>query len=180
MAKELRVMWPQDSHNMKTLKNTFRKTSLLFFLLLSCICVCFSQDPSSKSSEIKSLIDSKRFVFEVQSTLPQRGTMRSESYGFFLKMSGDTLISSLPYFGRATIPTMDPAERPLNFTSAAFEYSVKEMKKGGWEISITPKDQKNVRSMSLTIFDNGNASLYVNSNNLDPISYKGFITAIKR
>lgn len=165
---------------MKTLKNILRKASLLFLLSLSCIYVSFSQDAASKSSEIKNLLASKRFLFEVQSTSPLRGVAKQESYGFFLKVSGDTLICDLPYYGRATMPTMNPGERPLDFTSTNFEYSLKEGKKGSWEISIAPKDQKSVRSMSLTIFENGNASLYVTSNNLDPISYQGSVTAIKR
>jgi hypothetical protein len=164
---------------MKTLENISRKASLFFLLLLSCISVSFSQDATSKSTEIKNLIDSKRFVFEVQSTLPQRGITKHESLGFFLKVSGDTLICYLPYYGRATMPTMNPGERPLDFTTTNFEYSVEERKKGGWQISITPKDQKNVRNMSLTVFDNASTSLYVNSNNLDPISYQGSIIAIK-
>jgi len=137
------------------------------------------QNAFSQTSEIKNLVDSKKFLFEVQSTMPQSGPSKQESYGFFLKVSGDTLICYLPYYGRATMPTMNPGERPLDFTSTDFEYSVKENKKGGWEISISPKDQKNVREMSLTVFDNGSASLYVNSNNLQPISYNGSVKAIK-
>ena len=71
---------------------------------------------------------------------------------------------------------MNPGERPLNFTSVKFLYEVKERKKGGWDILIKPTDQKNVREMTLTIFENGNSSLYVISNNLDPISYNGIVT----
>jgi hypothetical protein len=164
---------------MKPLKNRLLKTSLLFLLALNCISLSFFQTAFSQSSEIKKSIDSKRFLFEVQSTLPQSGGMRQESFGFFLKISGDTLICYLPYYGRATMPTMNPGEHPLDFTSTDFEYSVNENKKGGWEISITPKGQKNVRDMSLTVFDNGSASLYVNSNTLQPISYNGSVTAIK-
>jgi Domain of unknown function (DUF4251) len=164
---------------MQTSKDHLRKASLVFLLSLSCISFSLLQNAFSQSSEIKNLIDSKRFLFEVQSTLPQSGPTKQESYGFFLKVSGDTLICYLPYYGRATMPTMNPAERPLDLTSTGYEYSVKENKKGGWEISINPKDQKNVRDMSLTVFDNGSADLYVNSNNLQPISYHGTVTGIK-
>jgi len=157
-----------------------RKASLLFLLSVSCICVSFSQDATSQSTGIKNLIDSKRFVFEVQSTVPMRGITKHESYGFFLKVSGDTLICYLPYYGRATIPTMDPGARPLDFTSTHFECSVNDRKKGGWDVLISPKDQKYVRDMLLTVFDNGSGSLSVNSLNLDPISYNGSTTGIKR
>jgi hypothetical protein len=52
---------------------------------------------------------------------------------------------------------------------------MKEGKKKTWEITITPKDGKDVRNCQLTVYDNGNANLIVNSNNRQPISYSGVI-----
>src|SRR4051812_28662691 len=125
---------------MKTIKSI-----ALSILLLGTTYISFAQ--TAQGNETKALIDSKHFIFEVQSTSPQRGITKQESYGFFLRISGDTLYSYLPFYGRATTPIMNPGERPLNFTSVEFLYEVKERKKGGWDISIKPTDQKNVREI---------------------------------
>jgi hypothetical protein len=95
-------------------------------------------------------------------------------------MSQDTLISYLPYFGRAQVAPVDPTKNSLDFTSTDFEYTKTVNKKGGWDILIKPKDQRDVQQLSFRIFDNGSASLGVASANRDPITFQGYITEKKR
>ncbi|MCS3794954.1 hypothetical protein GGD38_000292 [Chitinophagaceae bacterium OAS944] len=49
-------------------------------------------------------------------------------------------------------------------------------KKGGWNVTITPKDVQDPRQLTMSIFDNGTASVVVTSYNRQPISFNGYVT----
>lgn len=163
---------------MKTLK-TF---NLKFFLLIMAYItleVNYAQplqNDETEKPEIQNLVQSKDYIFAAQSVLPQSGRSINLTTIYNLKVSGDTLISDLPYFGRAYVAPVNPSEGGIRFTSTDYNYSVKDRKKGGWDITIFPKDAKDVRQMFLTISENGYASLQVTSNNRQLISYNGYIT----
>ncbi len=55
---------------------------------------------------VKEMVDSKRFVFQAQSMTPLKGSMRTLSPGYTMKVSPDTITSDLPYAGRAFRPPM--------------------------------------------------------------------------
>lgn len=81
----------------------------------------------------------------------------------------------MPYFGRAFVAPMNPSEGGIRFTSTDFNYTVKDRKKGGWDIAILPKDAKDVRQMLLSVTESGYGSLQVISNNRQQISYNGYL-----
>jgi hypothetical protein len=138
-----------------------------------------AQHKKDKKEQIKSIVEAQNYVFKAQSALPTSGATRQLTGDFDLRISKDTIISDLPYFGRAYTPPLNPAEGPLRFTSTDFQYSVANRKKGGWEVTITPKDVHDPRQLSMNIFDNGSASVIVTSYNRQPISFNGYITAKK-
>lgn len=139
-----------------------------------------SAQETAKESETKNLIALGNYLFEAQSALPMRGQTRQLTYGYDLRVSKDTLISYLPYFGRAYVAPVGTSEGGLDFTSTNFEYKVKEGKKGSWDVSIQTKDQKDNKKMVLKIQPSGYASLQVSSNDRQPMSYNGIITAVKK
>lgn len=158
---------------MKT-ENIFKKIALLVLLVI-CSGVIQAQD----KAQIKSLIDSKRFAFKVQTVLPTSGSIRQTNDEYDLRLYGDSLISYLPYFGRAYSAPMPGESGGFNFTSTQFEYSIKQKRKGGWEILLRPKDVRDVREYYLTVSEKGYASLRVTSVNRQPISYSGIIAPLK-
>src|SRR5207237_7069612 len=97
--------------------------------------------------------------------------------GYYLKVSGDKLISELPYYGRAFVAPMNPTESPLSFTSSKFSYQVNPRKKGGWDITIEPGDNREVRQFSFTVSEKGYTSLQVTNNNRQPINFSGYMTS---
>jgi hypothetical protein len=103
---------------------------------------------------------------------------RQSTSEYDLRISGDSLVSYLPYFGRAySAPA--PGERGgFNFTSSKFDYVIVPRKKG-WEINIKPKDVNDVREFALSVSEKGYATLRALSNNRQPISYTGYIAATK-
>ena len=159
---------------MKLLKN-IRSLFILSILTFS-ISTINGQDLDKAT--VKNLVDSKSFIFKAQTVLPMGGASRQLTPDYDLKLFGDSMVAYLPYFGRAYGP-INPNEGGIKFTSTDFEYNAKPKKKGGWEVSINPKDAKDVRQLFLSISSNGYASLQITSNNRQTISYHGYITSAK-
>jgi Domain of unknown function (DUF4251) len=123
-------------------------------------------------------IRNKHFIFHAQTVLPMRMATRNLTTDYEAKVSGDTLSSSLPYFGRAFKADIGAVNSPLDFTSTAFSYAVTPYKKNGWNVVISVKDKDDLK-YSFTLFNNGSASLNVTSSSRDPISFHGYLTGIK-
>ena len=94
---------------------------------------------------------------------------------YSLRLSGDSLFSFLPYFGRAYSAPFPGTSGGYNFISTDFDYSAIQRKKGRWDILIRPKDVNDLREFFLTVSANGNASLKASSNNRQPITYNGYL-----
>ncbi len=129
----------------------------------------------AKKSAVKDMVDSQRFVFVAQSVTPLRGGFRNITSDYDVTISKDTMVSYLPYFGRATVAPLDPAESALSFTSTNFSYTVTPRKKNGWDVAVKPYDKTDIQQFLFTIFDNGTASLNVTSIARDNISFSGYI-----
>lgn len=132
-------------------------------------------------AEIKGLVESQNFLFNANYAIPSRGGSRSLTSEYDLTITKDTIISFLPYFGRAyTAPPYGSSEGGIKFTNTHFTYVVKPGKKSGWAITIKPtnkniSDFRDIQSMYLNISEDGYASLQVISSNRDPISFNGTI-----
>lgn len=138
-----------------------------------------AQNKKDKKEEIKRIVEAQNYVFKAQTALPTGGATRQLTSDYDLRISKDTILSDLPYFGRAFTPPLNPSEGPLRFTSTDFQYSVANRKKGGWDVTITPKDVQDPRQLNMSIFDNGTAAVVVTSYNRQPISFNGYVTAKK-
>jgi hypothetical protein len=162
---------------MKTLK------IILIFLLITGAGLTIANAQSSskdkkaaKEATIKKGVDAKRYTFLANYVLPQRGGGRQLTSEYDLRVTPDSVISFLPYFGRAyfNVP-YGGGDGGIKFTSTKFTYERKEKKKGGWEITIIPSDVKNLSRLLLYISPDGYASLSVNSVNRDFITFDGYL-----
>ncbi len=126
------------------------------------------------STATQQAIETKNFIFKAESASPQRGRVRQLTSEYELMVRPDTATSFLPYFGRAYTAPIN-SEGGIKFTSTYFNYSVSKKKKHSWDIRISPKDVSEVRDLYLTVFDNGRASLRVNSLNRETISFNGYV-----
>ncbi|MCW3081776.1 DUF4251 domain-containing protein [Segetibacter sp.] len=158
------------------------KFFLLFVASLLCVHLTHAQKSKQDRKEekmaiIESLVQSKNFVFVAQNALPSTGRNINLTTTYAVRLSSDTVVSDLPYFGRAFVAPMNPSEGGIHFTSTKFTYTTKEKKKGGWEITILPTDTRDVRQMFLTVSQQGYATLQVLSNNRQSISFNGYITS---
>jgi hypothetical protein len=125
--------------------------------------------------QVDSLVNSKHYTFKAERVNPQRGRQRYLTTEYFLRVAGDSLISALPYFGRAYTAPINPEDAGYNFTSTDFNYAVVPKKKGSYQVTINTKDKINAVTFVLTVYNNGNAYLQITSVNKQPISFNGYL-----
>jgi hypothetical protein len=130
---------------------------------------------NKKQQAVEQLINSQHYIFIPNTVLPSRGTSKALTSEYQLKIKKDTLDASLPYFGRAYTASISVTENPLDFKTTDFKYTMTESKKGGWDISIIPKNAGDARQLTLSVSQDGYASLQIICNNRDPISFNGYI-----
>lgn len=132
--------------------------------------------PAAAQPPVKALVDSQRYVFQARDALPLRGRVRNlTDYIYSLKITRDSIVSDLPYFGRAYVAPTDPNQSGLEFVSTHFDYSVKPGKKEGWTVSIKPKNALDIQELQLNISSAGYTSVQVICTNRDPITFNGII-----
>jgi hypothetical protein len=149
------------------------KIGLLMAFFVASFGIAFGQN--DKKAEIAELIKSRQFVFKAQSATPTSGRSRQLTSEYGLRVKPDTVISALPFFGRAYSAPIDATKGGIDFTSTDFEYEETEGKKGGWDIEIKPKDHKDVQQMFLSIAESGYGTLQVRSNSRQNISFYGYV-----
>lgn len=133
-----------------------------------------------KKAAITHLINDQVYVFTAQSSIPAGPSPDRQLNGNYdLTVTKDSIISYLPYFGRAYTAPMDPTKGGIQFTSTKFDYKVTEKKKGGWTIVIKPKDTDQASQLILNVSTGGYSSLQVIGNNRQPITFNGVVDARK-
>ena len=142
-------------------------------------CSTTRHDKTLSATQLQNVVQNQRFIFTAESMTPLRGTMKILTTPYDVTVKKDTLVSFLPYFGRAYQAPMSPADVGMQFTSSKYEYSVIPGRKNSWQVKIVPKDNTDIREMNFDIFNDGSASLNILSNFRDAISYRGRIEAIK-
>lgn len=134
---------------------------------------------SAKEAAIKNMVDSQNYVFVAQSALPMSGRVRQLTSDYDLRVTKSSVVSYLPYFGRAYQAPLDPTKGGLDFTSKDFNYTVTPGKKSGWTVQIKPNDNKDIQQMTLSISASGYGTLQVTSTYRQPISFNGYLKAPK-
>ncbi len=160
------------------------KTLKIFFVLLLIVGIgTLSEAQTTKANKkavrqaaIKKSIDDRIFTFVANQATPLGKGPITLTSTYDLRIKADSVISFLPYFGRAYFDVgYNQTDMGVKFTSTKFDYQVAERKKGGWMITIKPADVQHIASLILNISVDGYASLTISSNNRDVISYDGYL-----
>jgi hypothetical protein len=169
---------------MKTTMYVFARlfifTAIATALLISCEPAQQSTSSTSSSEDVLAAINDDHWVFMAEQAMPLRGRTRMITGGYEVECKGDTLISYLPYFGRAYSTTYGSTTSALDFKSTNFSYTKEKDAKGAWNVTIKPADYKEVQVMYFTFYENGSAQLNVQSNNREAISFSGSVAKRKR
>lgn len=159
---------------MKTSKLIFC-SCLVSFLLISCASSSTSQAEREKQQRVKETIDSRRYKIDVNYMNPVGAPSRALTSVYSLEIRNDSVISYLPYFGRAYSVPYGGGEG-MNFTSLISEYNVKYDRRGKAEITFKTRNQEDNLTYRLSIFPNASATINVNPTQRQSISYQGNLT----
>jgi hypothetical protein len=133
------------------------------------------------ANNVSSCIKNQQYIFKAQTALPLRGGFMQLTQGYYdVTITKDSVVSFLPYFGRAYTPPINPADAGIKFVSTKFDYKASVNKKGNWEITITPKDVSDIQQLNIQVTESGQAFLQVTSLNRQAISFNGNIEKRKR
>jgi|SRR6218665_328597 len=152
------------------------RLGLMAAILLGGTALLSAQDMDS--AVVRQKVESKKYTFVAQSANPMRGRTIQLTSLYDLTVSGDSVTAALPYYGRAYSAPINPSDNGVNFAAVTADYKSIYRKKR-WEITIRPKEVQNVNEMNLTIYPNGRASLQVNSNIRQPITFYGILSETK-
>lgn len=161
------------------MKTIYSLSLLLIVIAAATSCIGTSQ-AQENSKDFEGIVNSRNYIFVAQSVNPIGGRFRQLTSEYDLRVLGDSVVSFLPYFGRAYSAPIDPTQSSLHFTSTDFEYEQAARKRGGWIVIIKPRDNREVRQLTLTVTQSGSASLQVISTNKQQISFNGYIEPRKQ
>jgi hypothetical protein len=122
---------------------------------------------------IKKIIESKSYKFIAEQAVPSRGRSISITR-YNVEFKGDTVISYLPYYGRAYTANIGSSSSPYDFTAVAEDYTESETKKG-YKVEFRIRQGAESISYNFEIFPGGSATLIVTSSSRQPITYYGRI-----
>jgi hypothetical protein len=134
------------------------------------------QKKQDQYNQLKNQINSRKFRFHALSATSMKGMTRQLTSDYFLKLDNDNLSVDLPYYGRSFTTNYPPTDLTTEFKTTQFSYQSDTLKKGGWDITIVPKNQSNASKIRLSITTSGYCTVQVSSNSREPISYYGTIT----
>ena len=116
-------------------------------------------------------VETGNFTINIDRMYPLRGTSKTVT-NYSVKVKDGVLYSHLPFIGQAwRVPY--GGGHALNFDAPVLNCTAFENGKDGYEIRIYVKTDEDEHLYRLTLFDNGRASLDVQSQNRDRISYSG-------
>lgn len=126
-------------------------------------------------------MDVSRVLERMPGNMNAGGSINLTGSQYDLRVTQDSIVAFLPYYGRAFTAPIDPNEGGIKFTSKDFTYKESISKKGAYTIQINTKDVKrdNYR-LTLNVSQNGYATLIASGNNKQPITFNGILDEPKK
>lgn len=124
------------------------------------------------SANVTNALDNREYKIAIDRMYPMRGSSRQVSFGYSVEVRNDTLISYLPYFGRAyNVPY--GGGKGLNFTAPIGSYQEYKKRNGQRYIEIGVANDEDTYFYTIEVFDNGSSSVDVRARQRERISYSG-------
>ena len=125
------------------------------------------------ASRVLQNISDRNFTIDVTSAHPTRFPSVILQSSFSLTLSGDTLISYLPYFGTSYFAVPYNGGNPLNFKTLVNNYQSTVLKRGQHLIRFTARNGEEIFLYNIELYENGNATIHVLCENRSDISFNG-------
>lgn len=141
--------------------------------VLMAACVTLTPEEKAKLAQVvNKALDERHYTIDIRTMTPNRGATKNVSSSWSLEVKGDTLISYLPYVGRAyNVPY--GGGKGLNFTAPIKKYQESKGKKDNRFINIEVDNENDTYNYSIEVFDNGRADIDVQPREREFISYSG-------
>ena len=126
------------------------------------------------SANVTNALNNRDYKIAIDRMYPMRGSSRHVSFGYSVEVRNDTLISYLPYFGRAyNVPY--GGGKGLNFIAPIGSYQEFMKRNGQRHIEIGVSNEEDTYFYTIEVFDNGNSTVDVRARQRERISYSGNI-----
>lgn len=175
--------------------NTIKKLGFAALCLLA-----FEANAQTDKATTAKIVNEKNYIFVATSAIPLNvtevskvlnrmsgpptgGTINLSTDNYDLRITPDSVISYLPFYGRAFNGTAyggNNDESGYKFTSTKFTYETKKGRKKGWDVTIQTNDVKDNVRMNLSISEGGYATLNVVSMNKQSITFNGYLKEAKK
>ena len=127
---------------------------------------------AEQAKAVKAALQERNYQIAVNRMYPSRGASKIVSSGYSVEVRNDSLISYLPYFGRAyDVPY--GGGNGLNFSAPIRNYKESQTKSDLRHIEIDVQNDEDTYLYILDIFDNGSTDINVRSRQREPISFSG-------
>ncbi|MDR2120285.1 MAG: DUF4251 domain-containing protein [Tannerella sp.] len=127
---------------------------------------------TEQAETIRQQIESRHYTIDVDRMLPMQGASKHLTTNYSLMIKGDTVISYLPYFGRAySVPY--GGGKGLNFKACLSDYSLTFDVKGVARISFRTRSEDDVYLYDTEVYNNGAATIRITPGNRQGITFYG-------
>jgi len=121
---------------------------------------------------VTEMLDNRHFKIEVDMMHPLNYPSKSLTSYFSLEIRNDSILSYLPYLGRAyQVPY--GGGKALNFDAPIRQYQESFPKKHMRRIDLSTDNGEDLLFYSIEVFTNGKSTIYVQSRNRQSISFDG-------
>lgn len=155
----------------------------IYLMMAACIlwgCATVGNESGLSKAEKKALVerqvneklDKRRFKIEVDMMHPLNYPSKSLTSYFSLEIRNDSILSYLPYLGRAyQVPY--GGGKALNFDAPIRQYQELFPKKHMRRIEFSTDNGEDILFYAIEVFANGNSTIHVQSRNRQAISFDG-------
>lgn len=126
------------------------------------------------TQKVNEALNKQLFTIEVNHVYPQRLPAKALSYGYYVRVTADSVYSCLPYFGHAyRVPY--GGGKGLNFAEKITDYVMQRGKDGKINIYFKVNNKEDRYDYRLEVFDNGRAFVDISSDERDRIGFAGMM-----
>lgn len=158
--------------------NFISKAAALVVVLVGVAFAASAQKSTGFDPELKREIESRVFTIDVSQATPQRGRAISLNSGYALKLNDDSIVSDLPYYGRAYSVPFGGGEG-LRFDAQITNYKLSYGKKDVANIEFNARTGEDNYTFMIKIFPNGSSYIRVLPNNKQSVAFNGNIRVQK-
>ena len=157
------------------------RNNICFWVFLLSVTACTTLSSVERTERdakvaqaVENILSERSYTVNISMMYPRRGNSVNVTPDFSLQVDGDTLVSYLPYYGRAySVPY--GGGKGLNFSAPIQDYRVTKGHKGNTLITIVVNNGEDILKYTLEVYANGSSTINVFSRDRDPISYSGYL-----